>query len=196
VHGEEKKMKTTSTKIATLGAAVGIVAALLAFSGALTPIFAATQQASTATSSTSVSSSTIPGLTVGQTFTITSTQGHFKVVGDKSETGAASGMVTFTVAGKFAGGYSLSIETGSLNVNGTTYAITSGSAETGTYAHHMVGQGTTTTAGTTSGTNTSGAFLMQATARGSFGGDYATMSLDLQSGTTEYGILLVGTIQG
>jgi len=37
---------------------------------------------------------------------------------------------------------------------------------------------------------------MQATARGSFGGEYATMSLDLQSGTTEYAITLVGTIQG
>jgi len=189
-------MKTTNKKIATLGAAVTIVAALLAFSGALTPVFAAVQQASTATSSASVSSATIPSLTVGQIFTITSTQGHFKVVGDKSETGAASGMVTFTVVGKFAGGYSLSIKTGSLNANGTTYAIMSGSAETGPYAHQMVGQGTTTTAGTTSATTNSGAFLMKATARGSFGGDYATMSLDLQSGTTEYAIALVGTIQG
>jgi hypothetical protein len=37
---------------------------------------------------------------------------------------------------------------------------------------------------------------MRATARGTFGGEYATMSLDLQSGTTEYAIFLVGTIQG
>jgi len=179
-------MKTTSMKIATAGAAVGIVAAILALSGALTPVFAATQQASNATGSTSVSSAAIPNLAVGQTITIASTQGHFRVVGDKTETGAASGTVTFTVAGKFAGGYSLSIATGSLNVNGTTYAISSGSAETGPYAHTMVGQGTTS----------SGAFLMKATARGSFGGDYATMSLDLQSGTSEYAIILVGTIQG
>ena len=118
------------------------------------------------------------------------------MVGDKSENGTASGTVTFTVTGKFAGGYSLSITTGNLNVNGATYAISSGSAEAGPYAHHMVGQGTTATVSTTSGATTSGAFLMRATARGTFGGEYATMSLDLQSGTTEYAIFLVGSIQG
>lgn len=190
-------MKTTSTKVATLGAAAGIVAALLAMSGVLTPVFAATPQASSTTNATPVNTmAPIPGLTVGQVITISSTQGHFKVVGDKSENGTASGTVTFTVTGKFAGGYSLSITTGSLDLNGTTYAISSGSAETGPYAHHMVGQGTTATVGTTVGAATSGAFLMRATAHGTFGGEYATMSLDLQSGTTEYAIFLVGTIQG
>jgi hypothetical protein len=189
-------MKKTSTKIATLGAAVGIVAALLAMSGALAPVFAATQQASNATSPAPINSANIPGLTVGQVFTIASTQGHYYVVGDKSETGTASGTMTFTVTGKFAGGYSLSITTGSLDVNGTTYAVSAGSAESGPYAHHMVGQGTTALTGTTSGSTTSGAFLMRATARGTFGGEYATMSVDLQSGTTEYAIFLVGTVQG
>jgi hypothetical protein len=188
-------MKTTSTKIATFGAAVGIVAALLAMSGALTPVFAATQQPVSAANAP-VTTANIPGLTVGQVFTIASTQGHFYVVGDKSENGTASGTMTFTVTGKFAGGYSLSITTGSIDVNGTTYAVSSGSAESGPHAHHMVGQGSTATVGTTSATATSGAFLMRATARGTFGGEYATMSLDLQSGTTEYAIFLVGTIQG
>jgi hypothetical protein len=189
-------MKKTSTKIATMGAAVGIVAALLALSGALAPAFAATRQASSATNATaSTGASAIPGLTVGQVINITSTQGHFRVVGDKSENGTASGTVAFTVTGKFAGGYSLSITTGSLDVNGTTYAISSGSAQTGHYAHLMVGQGTAAKVGTGSGT-ASGAFLMKATARGTFGGEFATMSLDLQSGTTEYAVFLVGTIQG
>jgi hypothetical protein len=189
-------MKKTSTKIATLGAVVGIVAALLAMSGALAPVFAATQPASSATSPAPIGTTTIPGLTVGQVFTIASTQGHYYVVGDKSETGTASGTMTFTVTGKFAGGYSLSITTGSLDVNGTTYAVSSGSAESGPYAHHMVGQGTTALTGTTSGSAASGAFLMRATARGTFGGEYATMSVDLQSGTTEYAVSLVGTVQG
>lgn len=190
-------MKKTSTKIATLGAAVGILAALLAMSGALAPVFAATQHQSSASSvAAPVSTTAIPGLTVGQTFNITSTQGHFKVVGDKSENGTASGTMTFTVTGKFANGYTLSMTVGSLDVNGTTYAISSGSAQTGRFAHHMVGQGTTALTGTTAGATTSGAFLMRATARGTFGGEYATMSLDLQSGTTEYAIFLVGTIQG
>lgn len=183
-------MKTASTRIATVGAAVGIVAVLLAMSGALTPVFAATQVAAGTATTTSVSSA-IPTLSVGQTINITSTSGHFHVVGDKSQTGLAAGSVTLTVTGKFAGGYSLSITTGSLNVNGTTYAISGGSAEMGPYAHHMVGQGTTTSAAANSG-----AFLMRATARGSFAGEYATMSLDLQSGTTEYVISLVGNVQG
>jgi hypothetical protein len=188
-------MKTTSTKIASLGAAVGILAALLAMSGALTPVFAATPQASIAGTTSPVTTANIPGLTVGQTVTITTTSGHFHVVGNKSETGPASGTVTLTVTGKFANGYTLSITNGSLDVNGTTYAIASGSAEMGPYAHHMVGQGTTTVA-TSSGTTTSGTFLMRATARGSFAGEYATETLDLQTGATEYAISLIGTIQG
>jgi hypothetical protein len=190
----KKKMKTTNTKIATSGAAVGIVAGLLALSGAIAPVFAATQRTSGATNPAPLSTA-IPGLTVGQVINITSTQGHFKVVGE-SENGTASAAVTFTVTGKFAGGYTLSITAGNLSVNGTTYTISSGSAETGPHAHRMVGQGTAATVGTTSGTAASGAFLMRATARGTFGGEYATMSLDLQSGTTEYAIFLVGIIQG
>jgi hypothetical protein len=144
-------MKKTSTKIATVGAAVGIFAALLALSGALSPVLAATQQPLSAANTTPVSTTAIPGLTVGQVINITSTQGHFKVVGDKSVNGTASGTMTFTVTGKFANGYTLSITSGSLSVNGTTYAVSSGSAQTGHYAHRMVGQGTTATVGTTSG---------------------------------------------
>jgi hypothetical protein len=189
-------MKTTSTKIATLGAAVGIVAALLALSGALTPVFAASQQASSTTNAAPVSTANIPGLTVGQVFTIASTQGHYRVVGDKAENGTASGTMTFTVTGKFASGYTLSITSGSLDVNGTTYAVSSGSAQSGPRAHHLVGQGTATAVGTTSAATPSGSFLVRATARGTFGGEYATMSLDLQSGTTEYAISLIGTVQG
>ncbi len=172
-----------------MGAAVGIVAVLLAMSGALTPVFAATQ-ATSATSAARVPHY-VPTLAVGQSFTIASTQGHFRVVGDGSQNGNASGSATFTVTGKFAGGYSLSVTSGSIDVNGTTYTISSGSAETGPYAHHLVGQGTTTSAAAASG-----AFLVRATARGSFAGEYATMSLDLQSGTTEYAIFLVGNVQG
>jgi hypothetical protein len=196
LQSRKKKMKKTSTKIASLGAAVGIVAALLALSGALTPVFAASPQAANSTSTTAASTANIPGLTVGQTITITSTSGHFHVVGNRSETGPASGTVTLTVTGKFANGYSLSITTGSLDVNGTTYAIASGSAEMGPYAHHMVGQGTTVPAVTAAGTTTSGTFLMRSTAHGSFAGEYATATLDLQTGATEYAISLIGTVQG
>jgi hypothetical protein len=185
-------MTTRNTKIATLGAAALIVASFLALSGALAPVLAATATSHTSPSTATVattSSGTIPGLSVGQVITITGTEGHYYVVGDKAENGTASGALTFTVTGRFAGGYSLSITSGSLTVNGTTYTVSSGSTEMGHYAHHMVGQGTVT------GTAT-GAFLMKATARGTFGGEYATMSLDLKSGAAEYALFLVGTVQG
>lgn len=190
------KTNTTSKKLAAFGAAAGIVAALLALSGALSPVFAAAPAiASTSTGTTTIASTNstaLPGLQVGQNFTITSTVGHYKVVGDPSENGTASGTMTFTVTGKFAAGYSLSITGGSLTVNGTTLTVTGGSSQAGPHAHRLVGQGAV------SGTNatSTGAFLVRATARGTFGGEYVTMSLDLQSGTTEYVIALAGTVQG
>jgi hypothetical protein len=192
-------------KLATVGAATAVFAVLLAMSGALAPVFATTQQsastssissANTATPTGATTSSAIPTLSVGQVITFTSAQGRYYVVGDKAENGTASGTVAVTVTGKFAGGYSVSITSGSLSVNGTGYAITAGSAEIGPHAHRMVGQGTTTTVATSAGGATSGAFLMRATAHGSFAGEYGTMSLDLQSGATEYVIFLAGSIQG
>jgi len=193
----------TSKRIATLGATIGTVAVLLAMSGVLSPVLAATPAATVTTTTTTTttttstsSSSAVTGLSVGQVITITSTQGHYRVVGDKSENGTASGTMTFTVTGKFAGGYSLSITTGVLSVNGTAYAVSQGSAEMGPYAHHMVGQGTVGPVIAPAGSTATGAFLMSATARGTFGGEYATVSIDLQSRTTEYLISLVCTIQG
>lgn len=190
VRNEETNMKTSKTRIATMGAAAGIVAVLLTMSGALAPVFAATQSAPSAQGATRHPQN-VPTLAMGQNITIESTQGRFRVVGDPSLTGNASGSATFTVTGEFAGGYSLSISSGSLDVNGTTYTVSSGSVEMGHYAHSLVGQGTAT-----SPAANSGAFLVRATARGSFAGEYATMSLDLQNGNTEYAIFLAGTVQG
>lgn len=187
-------MTSKSTKVATVGAGIGILAALLALSGALTPVFAATQQGAASAATTPATAQ--PGLAVGANFTITSTQGHFVVVGDKSENGTASGTVTLTVTGKFAGGYSLAISSGALTINGTGYAVSSGTAQMGRDAHRMVGQGTVTTVSTSSAASGTGAFLMSATARGTFAGEYATMSLDLRTGGSEYAIFLVGNIQG
>lgn len=126
-------------------------------------------------------------LTVGQTITVTSTQGKFYVVGEANDTGTASGTVTFTVTGKLAAGYTLSITQGSLVVNGTTYTISSGSAQTDPAATTLTGQGATTPAGQ---------FIIQADSSGSFAGTSATMSLDLGAGTTEYLVTLAGTVEG
>jgi hypothetical protein len=126
-------------------------------------------------------------LTVGQTITVTSSQGKFYAVGNTADNGTASGTVTFAVTGKLAAGYTLSITQGSIVVNGTTYAISSGSAQMSRAATTLTGQGATTP---------SGAFIIQASARGSFAGTSATMSLDLGAGTAEYLVTLAGTVQG
>ncbi len=123
-------------------------------------------------------------LTVGQTITITSSSGNYVVVGNHDQNGTASGTLTFTVTGKLAGGYTLSITSGSLVVSGTTYTVSSGSAQMGRDAARLVGQGAT---------SSSGEFLVTASAHGSFVGTTATMSLDLSNGSTEYLVFLSGT---
>jgi hypothetical protein len=126
-------------------------------------------------------------LSVGQTFTLTSTQGAYKVIGNSSETGVASGTLTFNVTGKLTQGYILSLTSGSFEVNGTTYTVTSGSAQTGPYAQHLTGQGET---------SPSGQFLISASASGNFGGATSQVKLDFSDGTTEYGISLTCSVQG
>ena len=125
-------------------------------------------------------------LTVGQTITITSTQGRFFVYATLTKNGTASGTLTFTVTGKLARGYTLSLTSGSIVVNGTTYTVSSGSAQMGLFANAMIGQGTTTPAGQ---------FLFQARAQGSFAGTSGSVSLDFTNGTTEYAVLLAGTVK-
>jgi hypothetical protein len=126
-------------------------------------------------------------LTVGQTITVTSTQGEYRTVGSSSTNGTASGTVTFTVTGKLSQGYTLSLTSGSLTVAGTTYTVSSGSAQMSLSATTIAGQGTTTP---------TGQFIVQASAHGTFAGTSASMSLDFTNGTTEYLVSLSGSIQG
>jgi hypothetical protein len=131
---------------------------------------------------------TLANLSVGQTITITSTMGTFRVVGDPSLHGNASGTMTFTVTNALKAGYILTLTSGEIVINGTTYTITSGSAQTGPYAEVLVGQGQT---------SSSGVFLIGADAQGNFGGALTThVKLDFSSGSTEYIVVLAGNIVG
>ena len=202
-------MKTRTMQITVLA---GIV---LAISLLVSPYVFAATTTSTTTTSTSSSSNTnvrpcppgfatdrgagwavggLPGrfyfrneanLTVGQIITITSTQGRYQVIGTPSENGTASGTLTFAVTGKLDQGYILAISSGSFTVNGATYTISSGTAQTGRSADVVSGQGTTTP---------TGEFLLRAFANGSFGGTTCQVLLDLQAGLTEYAIALSGTV--
>ena len=175
-------MKTT--KLAAIGAAstLAVVALLLAF-----PAMAAVQSASTTTS-------IIPSptaLTVGQTITFTSTSGVWHVLPSATATGTksgtAAGTMTLTVTGVYAGGYSLSLTSGSVSINGTTYAFGTGSAVMGPHQAHLVGQGALAAA-------TPGSFLFAAGAHANFHGQtYNTLRLDVKANGEEYGVVLLVT---
>ncbi len=125
-------------------------------------------------------------LSVGQTITITSVAGGFRQVGDSSVNGTASGTLTLRVSGAFAGGYALSVTGGTLTVGGTTYTVSSGSAELGRYGIHMQGQGQA---------GTSGQFLFDVRNLGKFGNtDYGVLRVDLTNGSSEFGARLLVTI--
>jgi len=121
---------------------------------------------------------------VGQKIAFTSTSGQYAVLGNATSGGTASGSVVFTVSGNLTEGYTLSMS-GSVVIGSTTYAISSGSAQMSLSASTISGQGAT---------SPTGAFILQGTARGSFVGSTATISLDLKSGTTEYVVFLNGTV--
>jgi hypothetical protein len=91
------------------------------------------------------------------------------------------------VTGAFKGGYALSVASGSLTINGTTYSMASGSAEMGPFQAHLVGQGSLASA-------TPGSFLFAAGAHASFQGQtYNTLRFDVQTNGIEYGVLLLVT---
>jgi len=124
-------------------------------------------------------------LTVGQTITVTSSSGEYYVVGSPSTNGTASGTITFTVTGKLSQGYTLSTSSGSLTVAGTTYTVASGSGQLDPSGMTISGQGTTTP---------TGEFILHASAHGTFVGTTASVSLDFTNGTTEYLVLLSGSV--
>lgn len=128
-----------------------------------------------------------PSFTTGQAITVTSTSGKYSVVGTQGKTnGTASGTVTITVEGKLTAGYTVSLG-GSITVAGTTYTLTSGSGVMGPGGANVQGEGTTSSSGT---------FILRASANGNFSGTTtSSVSIDFSNGTTEYVVLLTGTIQ-
>jgi hypothetical protein len=191
-------MKTA--KMAAIGAAstLAVVALILAFPAAMAatnnPLngYPMTGTPLVATSNSQSILSTPTALTAGQTITFTSTDGVFHVVGSPGKTGAASGTLALTITGAFKGGYSLSVASGSLTINGTTYAIASGSAEMGPYQAHLVGQGELASP---SASATPGSFLFAAGAHANFQGQtYNTLRFDLQTDGVEYAVTLLVTV--
>ena len=124
-------------------------------------------------------------LSSGQTITLTSVAGGYWVVGDRTVNGTASGSMTLQVSGDLTGGYILTVTGGSFNVNGTTYTISTGSAELGPRGYCMVGNGQ---AGT-------GQFLFLDRNLGKFGNtNYGVLRVDLKDGSSEFAARLLVTV--
>ncbi len=180
-------MNTKSLAIAATVGSVAIVALLFAY-----PVMAASYDPATHNSTIhwfALPQGVTPPrlrLSVGQTITLTSAAGGYRQVGDTSVNGTATGSVTLKVTGTFAGGYALSITSGTISINGTTFTISGGSAELGPYGVRMVGQGTL--AG-------SGQFLLEGRNLGKFGTtDYGVLRIDLTNGSQELGVRLLVTL--
>jgi hypothetical protein len=124
-------------------------------------------------------------LTTGQTITLTSVAGGYWEIGDRAVNGTASGSMTLQVSGALKGGYIISVSGGSLNINGVTYTISSGSAELGPHGVYMVGQGQAGTA----------QFLFLDRSLGKFGStNYGILRVDLKDGSSEFAGRLLVTI--
>ena len=124
----------------------------------------------------------------GTTITITSTSGEFRVFGSPTTNGTASATLTFTVNSLLSRGYVLTLTSGTVTINGTAYTVSSGTATMNLFANSITGQGTT---------SSGGAFEFQARASGDFTGTTtARLTLDINAGSTEYAVLLSGTIKG
>lgn len=179
-------MSTKRIAVASAVGALAVVALLFAF-----PAMAAQINAPQATSngqilqhSAYMTSQRIQ-LATGQSITLTSVAGGYWVVGDRASNGTASGSMTLQVSGSLTGGYILTVSGGSLNMNGTTYTISSGSAELGPRGVYIVGQGQ---AGT-------GQFLFLDRSLGRFGStSYGVLRVDLKSGSSEFAARLLVTI--
>jgi hypothetical protein len=124
-------------------------------------------------------------LSAGQTIALTSVAGGYWVVGERSSNGTASGTLSLQVSSGLTGGYILNVTAGSLNINGTTYTISGGSALLGPYGVYVLGHGQAGTA----------QFLFLDRDLGRFGStNYGVLRIDLKDGASEFAARLLVSI--
>jgi hypothetical protein len=179
-------MNTKGLAIATTVGTVAIVALLFAYPAMAASVVPASSRGALLPAHQS-QDKTLPTLQLspGQTFTLTSVAGGYRQVGDNSVNGTATGTLSFKVTGTFSGGYAISMTSGTISINGTTYTVSAGSAELGRHGAYIVGQGQL---------GNSGQFLLEGRNIGRFGStDYGVLRIDLTNGPQEFGIRLLVT---
>ncbi len=178
-------MSTKKIAIASAVGAFAVMALLFAFPAMAAQINAPQSNPSHLLQQSAQMPSQRIQLSPGQTITLASVAGGYWVVGDRSVNGTASGTITLQVSGALTGGYILSVTGGSLTINGTTYTVSSGSAELGPRGGYMVGQGQAGSA----------QFLFLDRSLGKFGStDYGVLRIDLKDGTSEFAARLLVTV--
>jgi len=179
-------MNTKKMAIASTVGAFAVLALLFAYPAmAASPTSSQNPNIAQMLHSSAYSPSQRIQLTDGQTITLTSVAGGYWVVGDRASNGTASGSMTLQVSGSLTGGYILSVTGGSFNIDSTTYAISSGSAQLGPHGVYMVGNGQAGTA----------QFLFLDRNLGKFGStNYGVLRVDLKDGTSEFAARLLVTI--
>ncbi len=174
----------------TATAAVAAIMAMVAVAF-VAPAMADPSQATTpSVASAQGSTANVNGVAVGKSFTLTSIEGGYRVVGDASQNGTATGSLNLSETGTFRGGYTLAVSSGTLSFAGQSFQIGSGSAEMGPRLRHAVGQ-----AQVVSASISSAVLLFGIHSLGNFGGNRnAVVQMDLKSGTTEYIVRLLVTV--
>lgn len=179
-------MNTKNLALASAFGSVALVALLFAYP-AIAASSAAPQNANLQQLFQQSQDRTLPQvrLAVGQSIAITSIAGGYRVVGDPSVNGTATGSLNFQVTGALVGGYILSTTGGTITINGTAYSVSAGSAELGSHGLRMVGQGQ-------SGTSQ---FLFTVLNLGKFGNThYGVLRVDLTTGSSEFAARMLVTI--
>lgn len=175
-------MNTKKTAVAATLGVFAVLALLIAYPAVATPSAANNTLPQQLLQKSGQLGSQPIRLSVGQNVTLTSAAGGYSVVGDPEVNGTASGTMTLQVTGTLAGGYAVSVAGGTLSINGTSYAISSGSAELGIRGRLMIGQGQAT----------GGQFLFLDRNIGRFGStNYGVLSIDLSSGPTQFAVRLL-----
>jgi hypothetical protein len=116
-------------------------------------------------------------------WTASSNDSWIEIAGGSVSTNGTA-VVAYTVLPNTA---TSSLRTGTLTIAGTTYTISSGSAQMDPSATMISGEGTT---------SPTGQFIVRAMAHGSVAGSSASVSLDFTNGTTEYLVTLNGSVLG
>jgi hypothetical protein len=177
-------MQTKTIGIAGIAGVLAILALVVAYPAlAAAATGTAQSQMQTGTANQLPSSQGKISFTMGQKVTFTSIKGGYLVIGNRDINGTASGSLTIQVTGVLKGGCMVAVTSGTINIAGTSYTISGGSAEIGPYGKNVVGQGAS---------GNPAFFLFHERSLGSFGGTaYGVLTFDLKTGSTEYGVRLL-----